>query len=68
MISEPEEAFVWIWLPGREEPVVAGRLELASGGVVVFNYGRSYLDRADAVPLYLPELPLSQGVIRHAAG
>jgi serine/threonine-protein kinase HipA len=27
MTSEPREAFVWIWLPGAAEPVVAGRLD-----------------------------------------
>jgi hypothetical protein len=28
MTSKPQhEAFVWIWLPGATEPVVAGRLD-----------------------------------------
>lgn len=67
MTSEPTEAFVWIWLPDAEEPVVAGRLEL-DGGVVRFNYGRSYLDGADAIPVYLPELPLRRGVIEPLHG
>ncbi len=62
MISEPTEAFVWAWLPGSEEPVVAGRLEII-GGIVNFNYGRSYLGRDRAIPLYLPELPLRPGTI-----
>jgi serine/threonine-protein kinase HipA len=53
--SAPTEAYVWVWLPGRETPVVAGRLERVDE-VVFFNYGQSYLARADAVPLYLPEL------------
>ncbi|WP_308363968.1 MULTISPECIES: type II toxin-antitoxin system HipA family toxin [unclassified Microbulbifer] len=60
------EAYVWIWLPGQTEPVVAGKLE-ADRGLVHFNYGRSYLDRADdpvsAIPIYLPELPLKAGRI-----
>jgi serine/threonine-protein kinase HipA len=56
------EAYVWVWLPGATEPVVAGRLE-ARGTVVCFNYGRSYLERSDAVPLYEPELPLRRGRI-----
>jgi serine/threonine-protein kinase HipA len=60
--SEPTEAFVWTWPADAEEPVVAGRLELF-GGIVNFNYGRSYLGRPDAVPLYLPELPLRTGTI-----
>ena len=37
-----DEAYVWAWLPGATEPVVAGRLH-AHDGVVTFNYGRSYL-------------------------
>ncbi len=61
------EAFVWVWLPDAEEPVVAGRIE-AAGDVVEFNYGRSYLGRNDAIPLYLPELPLRSGVIPPLGG
>ena len=67
MTSEPTEAFVWAWLPGAEEPVVTGRLELV-GGIVNFNYGRSYLSQPYAIPLYLPELPLRQGSIAPIAG
>lgn len=67
MSSEPTEAYVWIWLPGAETPVVAGRIELI-GGVVRFNYGRSYLDRLNAIPLYLPELPLRAGVLEPLGG
>jgi serine/threonine-protein kinase HipA len=67
MTSEDNgEAFVWIWLPGKTEPVVAGRLE-SSHGLISFNYGKSYLQRhsvkAPAMPLYLPELPLQTGVL-----
>lgn len=58
----PRNAFVWVWLPGAVDPVVAGRLE-ALGSVVMFTYGRSYLERSSAVPLYLPELPLRPGRI-----
>ncbi len=57
-----QEAYVWIWLPGRTEPVVAGLLS-RSGRQLVFNYGRSYLARDDRISLYLPELPLETGVI-----
>lgn len=67
MTSDPTEAFVWAWLPGASEPVAAGRLE-TSGEIVYFTYGRSYLDRLDAIPLYLPELPLRQGRIRPLDG
>jgi serine/threonine-protein kinase HipA len=58
----PTEAFVWIWLPGASEPVVAGRLARDSGSYV-FNYGRSYLARRDAIAIYQPELPLRAGAI-----
>lgn len=63
----PKEAYVWIWLPGAIEPVVAGRVA-RDGDRLVFNYGRSYLDRDDAVPIYEPELPLKRGAIMPAAG
>lgn len=61
-VSTPTETFVWAWLPGASEPVVAGRL-VPTGDLFTFNYGRSYLARADAIPLYLPELPLRSGRI-----
>lgn len=61
--SDPSTAYVWTWLPEAEEPVVAGRLDRL-GDVVAHTYGRSYLDRPDAVPLFLPELPLERGT-RH---
>jgi len=57
------EAFVWTWLPGEIKPVVAGRLAAIEGGQLVFNYGQSYLARANAIPLYEPELPLRPGVL-----
>jgi len=57
-----KEAYVWIWLPGETEPVVAGKLE-ADNGIVQFNYGRSYLDRPNAIPIYEPELPLKPGIL-----
>ena len=60
--GSPREAFAWIWLPGQTGPVVAGRIQ-AEGERLIFNYGRSYLDREDAVPIHLPELPLRRGVI-----
>lgn len=61
--SNPDrEAFVWIWLPGATEPVVAGRIEL-EGGIYTFNYGQSYLERDNAIAIYTPELPLQRGRI-----
>jgi serine/threonine-protein kinase HipA len=56
------EAYVWIWLPEETEPVVAGLLSKL-GNQLVFNYGRSYLQRRDAIPIYAPELPLQQGTL-----
>lgn len=56
------EAFVWVWLPGETEPVVAGRLS-QDGRNLVFNYGKSYLARENAISLYEPELPLKPGVL-----
>ena len=58
----PREAFVWIWLPSSTDPVVAGRIQ-PEGGRYLFNYGRSYLARKDAIPIHLPELPLRPGAI-----
>ena len=55
-----DEAYAWTWLPGATEPVVAGRLSV-EGDLVHFNYGKSYLERQDAISLYLPELPLQAG-------
>ena len=54
------EAYVWVWLPNATEPVVAGLLT-QQGSQLVFNYGRSYLARLDAISLYAPELPLQPG-------
>lgn len=61
LASPPAEAFVWVWLPGATDPVVAGRLRLVEGGQHQFIYGRSYLARPDAISLYGPELPLRTG-------
>ena len=64
--SSDKEAFVWIWLPDETGPVVAGRLE-ADNGNVLFNYGKSYLERVEdrppAIPVYEPELPLQAGAL-----
>jgi len=57
-----QEAYVWVWLPDATEPVVAGLLS-GQGQQLLFNYGRSYLARQDAMALYAPELPLRAGAI-----
>ena len=63
----PNEAYVWIWLPDATEPVVAGRI-VRDGERLIFNYGQSYLDRNDRIPIYQPELPLRSGAIAPEAG
>ena len=67
MTSEPQRAFVWVWLPGAADPVVAGRLDIA-GTIITFTYGRSYLARKDRIALHLPELPLDRGPISPLVG
>lgn len=60
------EAYVWIWLPNEIKPVVAGRLEEDNGNLL-FNYGKSYLERVrdqpSAISIYEPELPLQAGAL-----
>ena len=65
--APPGFAFVWVWLPGAVGPVVAGRIDRA-GDSYTFTYGRSYLARGEAVPLYLPEFPLRVGRIQPQDG
>lgn len=64
--SKIREVFVWIWLPNETNPVVAGRLEPDNGNIL-FNYGKSYLNRIGdsnpAIAIYEPELPLKAGFI-----
>lgn len=66
-LPHPRSAFVWTWLPGATDPVVAGQL-VAAEREVRFIYGRSYRERKDAIPLYLPELPIKAGEIRPLDG
>ena len=58
-----QHCYVYITLPGQTAPVTAGRYTLASNrlgeALGSFVYGRSYLGRADAVPLDPVELKLS---------
>lgn len=67
MSSEYNEIFVWIWLPGETEPVVAGRL-VAEGKTYLFNYGKSYLQRDNAIAIYDAELPLRPGLLPLLSG
>ena len=61
------EAFVWIWLPGATEPVVAGKLTV-DADKLIFNYGKSYLNRKNAISIYDAELPLKPGVLPLRSG
>lgn len=53
--------YVWKWLPEAVEPVVAGLLQFDAQGRQAFAYGRSYLERENAQPIYASELKLKQG-------
>ncbi|MCL1899761.1 MAG: type II toxin-antitoxin system HipA family toxin [Promicromonosporaceae bacterium] len=68
MTSEPRRVYVWVWLPGATEPVVAGVLQ--EGGdqfdgqaVLAFRYASSYLARSEAISLFTPDLPLTERVL-----
>lgn len=63
----PEGVYVWTWLAGASEPVVAGQLVRIDQDAH-FIYGRSYRERANAVPLYLPELPILDEAIAPPPG
>lgn len=71
MTSEPGDCFVYITLPGWTVPVTAGRFSLSLGRTGLpegrFVYGRSYLERPDAVPLDPVELKLAPRVYETAA-
>lgn len=59
MSTSDDRAYVWAFLPGEAEAVVAGVLfESSSGLGLGFQYGTSYLARADAMALG-PDLPLA---------
>ena len=60
MISKTQQAFVWIWLPQQDSPIVAGKISLENNKFH-FVYGRSYLQNKNAIALSPFELPLQQG-------
>jgi len=67
----PEGCFVYITLPGQTEQVVAARFEIrmsrgASVGRLV--YGRSYLERRDAVPIDPVDLSVLDDKVYERAG
>ena len=61
------EAYIWIWLPGEHNPVVCGKL-VADNNVYSFVYGRSYLERINAIALDPRELPLQDGTFSPSFG
>ena len=73
MISKtpPSECFVYITLPGQTKAVTAGRFQLTAdrNGTPVgrFVYGRSYLDRREAVEIDPVELKLARGTTYETA-
>lgn len=60
--SRAPRVFVWTWLSGASEPVVAGAVDRIDASRLGFTYARSYLDNENAMSLYAPELPLRRGV------
>ena len=63
----PTSAYVWVWMPGSVEPVVAGVIVPAGGlmhgeSVYAFRYAVSYLARRDAISLWEMELALGSEV------
>ncbi|MCX7116532.1 MAG: HipA domain-containing protein [Legionellales bacterium] len=65
--TDDHEAFVWIWLPDQLEPVVAGKLSLKNE-MIVYHYGKSYLQRENAMAIFPHELPLKPGFIYPIGG
>lgn len=61
-MTSPSDIYVWVWLPGATNPVVAGRIR-PYGRRYQFAYGESYMSRPEAISLFTPELPLRTGWI-----
>jgi len=61
--NKPTECFVYLTLPGETDFVTAGKFALSTDrrGIALgrFIYGKSYLERSDAVPIDPIELKLS---------
>lgn len=57
IFSSAKQAFVWIWLPGRSVPMLAGKIEKKSNRHF-FSYDKAYLEQAGAISLSPFELPL----------
>ncbi|EFO28689.1 toxin-antitoxin system, toxin component, HipA family [Roseibium sp. TrichSKD4] len=60
---------MWIWLPGKTEPVVAGQVMKQDGSDnILFGYGRSYRRNPDAIPIFDLDLPIGEGLIEPSGG
>lgn len=65
-VGARHQLYVWVWLPGAGEPVVAGVLTRTGGQfqgqeVLAYTYARSFRERPNAIALFTPELPLQVG-------
>lgn len=61
------ELYIWIYLPGQHQPIVAGKLSItntAVGRVGSFTYGKSYLSNPSAIPIDPVSLPLHGNIGR----
>lgn len=62
------DLYIWIYLPGEQRPVVAGKLSIdAATGVGIYTYGRSYLANSSAIPIDPVSLPLQGKIQRFTA-
>lgn len=59
--KEYKESYVWIWLPEETNPIIAGKLTQTDNRIL-FHYGKSYLERKNAIAIYDKELPLKPGI------
>lgn len=65
MISDREDIFVWLHLPGAVEPTLIGRATRFFGGTLPvgnFVYAKSYLENPKALPIDAVFLPLENRV------
>lgn len=59
-IENKTEAYVWIFLPNKVVPIVAGKIK-KEGELYYFSYGKSYLENPEKIALSPFELLLKAG-------
>ncbi|MFV1984589.1 MAG: type II toxin-antitoxin system HipA family toxin [Thiohalomonadales bacterium] len=59
-IQSVDNLYVWVWLPGSSEPVVAGQI-VKQNNMYRFTYGQRYRELDLAIPFSPFELPLQKG-------